>query len=77
MNPDEIKEFEVFSTGPQWTRGQANAFALAAAEKLMRGAMTGNARGLPAAIEAMIDAKVAIAIEALADRIQDASGVRP
>ena len=29
------------------------------------------------AIEALIDAKVTAAIEAIADRIQDASGVRP
>ena len=50
---------------------------LAEARKLMSEAMFGNAARLPQAIEAMIDAKVAIAIEQLADRIQDASGIRP
>jgi hypothetical protein len=50
---------------------------LAAARKIMHEAMYGSATRLPDAIEAMIDAKVAMAIEELADRIQDASGIRP
>jgi hypothetical protein len=56
---------------------KTNEELLAAARKLMAEAMGGHSRVLPEAIEAMIDAKVAIAIEQLADRIQDASGIRP
>ena len=56
---------------------KSNADRLEEAKVLMQRAMNERASLLAQAIDAMIDAKVAIAIEELADRIQDASGVRP
>lgn len=48
-----------------------------ALDELWAAVQSGEAKQIVPAIEALVDVKVAIAVEMLADRVQDASGIRP
>jgi uncharacterized membrane protein len=48
-----------------------------ALDELWAAIQSGEAKQIVPAIEALVDVKVALAVEMLADRVQDASGIRP